>query len=201
MIFKSCRVHQSYGENRQPDGPYLLLPEVSSETRPYMPIGIFGPDTVASGSALIVPNGSLYHLGVLSSSMHMAWMRYTGGRMKSDYQYSSQIVYNNFPWPDSPSEKQVATIMTSAQVVLDARLQFPDASLADLYNPDTMPQALMKAHQALDRAVERAYGKKNFASDAERVAFLFELYQKYTSLLPSQSKAGKPMRKGKKSYE
>lgn len=166
-----------------------------------MPIGIFGPDTVASGSALIVPNGSLYHLGVLSSSMHMAWMRYTGGRMKSDYQYSSQIVYNNFPWPDSPSEKQVATIMTSAQVVLDARLQFPDASLADLYNPDTMPQALMKAHQALDRAVERAYGKKNFASDAERVAFLFELYQKYTSLLPSQSKAGKPRRKGKKSYE
>ena len=190
-----------FGENRQPDGPYLLLPKVSSETRPYMPIGIFGPDTVASGSALIVPDGSLFHLGILSSSMHMAWMRYTGGRMKSDYQYSSQIVYNNFPWPDSPSEKQVAAIMTSAQAVLDARLQFSDASLADLYNPDTMPQALMKAHQGLDRAVDASYGKKIFASDAERVAFLFELYQKYTSLLPSQSKAGKPRRKGKKSHE
>jgi hypothetical protein len=183
-----------FGENRQPDGPYLLLPKVSSETRPYMPIGIFGPDTVASGSALIVPDGSLYHLGMLSSSMHMAWMRYTGGRMKSDYQYSSQIVYNNFPWPDSPSEKQVAAIMTSAQAVLDARLQFPDASLADLYNPDTMPQALMKAHQGLDRAVDASYGRKTFASDAERVAFLFELYQKYTSLLPGDAKSKKGRR-------
>ena len=130
--------------------------------------------------------------------MHMAWMRYTGGRLESRYQYSSQIVYNNFPWPDSPSVKQIAAIKESAQAVLDARLQFPDSSLADLYDPDAMPQELMKAHQGLDRAVDASYGRKSFTSDAERVAFLFELYQRYTSLLPSQSKAGKSRQRKKR---
>jgi hypothetical protein len=113
--------------------------------------------------------------------------------MKSDYQYSSQIVYNNFPWPDSPSDDLVTAIESAAQGVLNARSMFPNASLADLYDPLSMPPDLTQAHQALDRVVDAAYGKKRFSSDAERVAFLFELYQKYTSLLPADSK---PRRRG-----
>ncbi|TAN62887.1 DNA methylase [bacterium] len=117
--------------------------------------------------------------------MHMAWMRSVCGRLESRYQYSAGIVYNNFPWPSEPTEKQHTTIETAAQAVLDARATHPDASLADLYDPVAMPPNLRKAHQALDKAVDVAYGKKNFTSDAQRVAFLFELYHKYTSLLPA----------------
>ena len=104
--------------------------------------------------------------------------------MKSDFRYSKDIVYNNFPWPENPSEKQTQAIESAAQAVLDARAQFPDSSLADLYDPLTMPPVLLKAHQSLNKAVDAAYGKTNFKTEAERVAFLFELYQKYTSLLP-----------------
>lgn len=123
--------------------------------------------------------------------MHMAWVRYVAGRLESRYRYSNQIVYNNFPWPQNASEKQKAVVEQSAQDVLDARKQFPDASLADLYDPMAMPPALRQAHTALDRAVDAAYGKKGFSSDAERVAFLFDLYQKYTSLLPAAEKPGR----------
>jgi hypothetical protein len=130
----------------------------------------------------------------MNSAMHMAWVRQICGRLKSDYRYSGSIVYNNFPWPDEPSDKHVKAIEIYAQAVLDARTSFPKSSLADLYDPDTMPPALSKAHDALDRAVDASYGKKRFASDADRVAFLFEIYQKYTSLLPGQSKARKPRR-------
>lgn len=121
--------------------------------------------------------------------MHNAWMRTVCGRLKSDYRYSIGIVYNNFPWPD-PTDTQRKTIETAAQAVLDARAQFPDSTLADLYDP---PE-LVRAHQALDRAVDAAYGKKNFASEAERVALLFERYQAITSLLPAVSakKSKKP---------
>ena len=120
--------------------------------------------------------------------MHNAWVRYTCGRLESRYRYSASLVYNNFPWPESPTDKQRNAIETAAQGVLDARAQFPDASLADLYDPLTMPPALVKAHQKLDTAVDAAYGKKGFRNDAERVAFLFALYQRYTSLLPSATK-------------
>ena len=116
--------------------------------------------------------------------MHMAWVNAVCGRLKSDYRYSGSIVYNNFPWPE-PTEKQREAIEAAAQGVLDARAAFPDSTLADLYDPTTMPPALVKAHQALDRAVDAAYGKRKFASDAERVAFLFERYQQLTSLLPA----------------
>ena len=129
--------------------------------------------------------------------MHNAWVRTTCGRLKSDYRYSKDIVYNNFPWPDSSSnqaspqaERAQAAIETAAQAVLDARAQFPDSSLADLYDPLSMPPALVKAHQRLDAAVDKAYeaggGKKSYKNDAERVAYLFELYQQYTSLLPAE---------------
>ena len=120
--------------------------------------------------------------------MHMAWMRAVCGRLESRYQYSASIVYNNFPWPSDPTDKQKTAIEEAAQGVLDARAAHPDASLADLYDPVAMPPDLRKAHQALDKAVDAAYGKKSFDSDAERVAFLFELYHKYTSLLPGPEK-------------
>lgn len=125
----------------------------------------------------------------------MAWVRNTCGRLKSDFRYSKDIVYNNFPWPEKPSDKHVKAIEAQAKAVLDVRAQFKSASLADLYDPDTMPPALSKAHDALDRVVDASYGRKSFASDAERVAFLFELYQKYTSLLPGDTKLKKGRRK------
>jgi len=159
------------------------LPKVSSENRLYMPVGYCGPEIIASGSSLIIPDATPYHLGVLQSAMHMAWMRCTCGRMKSDYQYSVSIVYNNFPWPENPNNSQRQKIEEAAQALLNARAQFPDASLADLYDPLTMPPVLVKAHQTLDAAVNAAYGRKSFKNDAERVSFLFNLYQKYTTLL------------------
>jgi hypothetical protein len=139
------------------------------------------------------PGASLFDFGILTSTMHMAWMRYVCGRLKSDYRYSASIVYNNFPWPE-PTDKLRADIEAAAQAVLDARSLFPDSSLADLYDPDTMPPALAKAHQKLDKLVEKAYGK-SFDSDAERVAFLFERYQELTADLFTQ--AGKKTRRAK----
>lgn len=169
----------------QPEGEYIAIPSVSSERRFYIPIGFFGSEVIASNLCLIIPGAQLYHFGVLSSFMHMAWVRCVAGRLKSDYRYSNQIVYNNFPWPQDVSDKQKSAIETAAQAVLDARGKFPQASLADLYDPITMPPELRRAHADLDKAVDAAYSKKKFDSDAERVAFLFDLYQCYTSLLPA----------------
>ncbi len=140
---------------------------------------------IANNLVFVVPQASLFHFGVLSSAMHMAWVRSVAGRLKSDYRYSKDIVYNNFPWPDSPTDKQREAIEKAAQNVLDARAGHPGSSLADLYDPVAMPPGLRKAHQALDKAVDATYGKKTFTSDAERAAFLFELYHGYTSLLPA----------------
>jgi hypothetical protein len=168
-----------------PESTYLLIPEVSSERREYIPIGFMHPDTLSSNLVKIVPNATLYHFGVLTSAMHMAWVRAVCGRLESRYRYSAGIVYNNFPWPDAPDDKTRQSIEAAAQAVLDARAQFPGSSLADLYDPLTMPPALLKAHQKLDAAVDRAYGKTGFKSDAERVAFLFQRYQALTSLLPT----------------
>ena len=123
--------------------------------------------------------------------MHMTWMSYVCGRMKSDYIYSNKIVYNNFPWPENPSDKQIKTIEEKAQHVLDVRASFPDSSLADLYNPLTMPPALVKAHNELDKAVDAAYSKQNFTSEAKRMEFLFELYEKYTADLLKKEKPKK----------
>jgi hypothetical protein len=173
-----------FGEIRQADSTYLFIPKVSSEIRNYLPIGFNRPSIIASGTALIVKKATPFHFGVLSSQMHGAWMRTVCGRMKSDYQYSAGIVYNNFPWPE-PTPKQRASIETAAQAVLDARAQHPGATLADLYDPLTMPPNLVKAHHTLDRAVDAAYGKTTFASEAERVAFLFTLYERLTTLFPS----------------
>lgn len=172
------------GENRQPETDYLLVPKVSSERRTYMPLGFISRKFIANGSSLVVPDGELYHLGVMSSSMHMAWMRQVCGRMKSDYQYSATLVYNNYPWPE-PDAKQRAAIEAAAQAVLDARTPHLErgASLADLYDPLAMPAELLKAHQALDRAVDKSYRAAAFTSDRERVEFLFVLYEKLTAPL------------------
>jgi len=174
-----------------PNKPYLVIPEVSSERRQYIPMGFMDAKTLSSNLVKIVPHATPFHFGILSSAMHMAWVRYVGGRLKSDYRYSKDIVYNNFPWPGDPTDKQREAIEQAAQEVLDARSAHPDSSLADLYDPIATPPDLRKAHQALDKAVDAAYGKKDFASDAERVAFLFELYHAYTSLLPSPEIARK----------
>jgi len=122
------------------------------------------------------------------SVMHMTWMRYTSGRLKSDYSYSNSITYNNYPWPENPNEKQVQNVEAVAQNVLDARSQFPDASLADLYDPNTMPPVLVKAHQALDKAVDLCYRPQAFVNETKRIEFLFELYDRYVSGLFGKGK-------------
>ena len=169
----------------QPASPYLLVPRVSSERRSFVPMGFVAADLIANDQVLTVEGATSYHFGVMSSTMHNAWIRYTCGRLESRYRYSKDIVYNNFPWPEAPTDAQRQKIEAAAQGVLDARAAHPQASLADLYDPLTMPPNLVKAHQALDAAVDAAYGRKGFRNDAERVAFLFELYQRYTSLLPA----------------
>jgi len=180
-----------FGEIRQPKTSYIIIPKVSSENRKYIPIGILEPSIITSGSALIIPNANLYIFGVITSNMHMSWMKSTCGRMKSDFQYSASIVYNNYPWPENPSEKQIKTIEEKAQNVLEVRASFPNSSLADLYNPLTMPPALVKAHNELDKAVDAAYSKQAFTSEAKRMEFLFELYEKYTAGLFVKDKKGK----------
>ena len=185
---KLAQTPSLFGEIRQPEsGHYLLVPSTSSERRKYIPIGFMNSSDISSNANLLVPNATLYEFGVLTSQMQMAWMRTVCGRLKSDYRYSAQIVYNNFPWPDI-SEEQKAAIMQKAQAVLDARAQFPDSSLADLYDPNTMPPVLTKAHAALDSAVDKLYRKTAFPDDAARVAFLFELYGKKTEGLTSRAK-------------
>lgn len=170
----------------QPTTNYLLIPSTSSENRRYIPIGFLTPDIIASNAATIVPNASLYHFGILTSNVHMAWMRTVCGRLKSDYRYSNAIVYNNFPWP-TPTEQQTQKIKETAQAVLDARALYPDSSLADLYDELTMPPELRKAHQANDRAVMDAYGfiKGTAARTSESacVAELMKLYQQKVSEL------------------
>ena len=162
-----------------PVATYIAIPETSSENRKYIPIGFLDTSVIASDSTLIVPNATLYEFGGLTSQMHMAWMRTVCGRLEMRYRYSAQIVYNNFPWPDA-SEAQKAAIIQKAQAVLDARALFLDSSLADLYDLNTMPPVLTKAHATLDSAVDKLYRKAPFPDDAARVAFLFELYGKKT---------------------
>ena len=183
-----------FGEIRQPSSRYIFVPKTSSERRQYAPIAFMSPEAVINNTSLFVDHGTLFHFGTLASNMHMAWLRCVGGRLKSDYRYSGQIVYNNFPWPLDATVKQKHAIEEAAQKVLDARAKFPQSSLADLYDPLTMPPDLLKSHQTLDRAVDAAYGRKNFASDAERVAFLFDLYQQLTHPL----QADKPVKARRK---
>lgn len=164
---------------RQPNTAYLALPRVSSERRKYIPIGFLPANHIAGDKLQLVPDASLYSFGILNSWMHNAWSRVVSGRLESRYQYSALITYNSFPWPSEPTDKQKKAVEDAAQAILDARIKYPDSSLADLYDPLLMPIELSKAHQALDKAVEAAYSRKKFNSEAERVTFLFELYEQY----------------------
>ena len=184
-----------FGEIRQPEGAYILIPRHSSENRKYIPLGYEQPTAIVADSCMCLPNATPYHLGVMHSTMHNAWVRYVCGRLESRYRYSKDVVYNNFPWPQQPSAEQKAAVEAAAQGVLDARAQFPGSSLADLYDPLTMPPALLKAHQVLDKAVDKCYRPQLFTSDAKRVEYLFELYEEYTNGLLA---AEKPKRGRKK---
>jgi type II restriction/modification system DNA methylase subunit YeeA len=170
------------------ESDYVIIPSVSSERRKYIPIGFMPANVIASNLCLIIPNAKLFHFGVLTSEMHMAWVKNLCGRLKSDYRYSNSVVYNNFPWPENPNEKQKKAIETAAQEVIDARLQFPNSSLADLYDPVAMPQTLIKAHNELDKAVDLTYRSQPFTSEANRMEFLFGLYEKYTADLFTKTK-------------
>lgn len=169
----------------------LVIPVVSSERRNYIPMGFIDKNTISTNGNLIMPNAELFHFGILMSAMHMAWVKSVCGRLESRYRYSKDIVYNNYPWPENPNDKQVKAIETAAQKVLDARQQFPNSSLADLYDPLTMPPALIKAHNELDKAVDLAYRPQAFTSEANRMVFLFELYEKYTADLFTKEKPKK----------
>lgn len=167
----------SFATSNIPDANYIVIPKVSSERRRYVPMGLLSPDILSSDLVFIIPDATLYHLGVLTSNVHMAWMRAVCGRLKSDYRYSKDVVYNNFPWP-TPTDEQKARIEQTAQAILDARELYPDCSLADLYDEATMPPELRKAHQQNDKAVMQAYGfwgKLN--SESACVAELMRMYQ------------------------
>ena len=162
-----------------PKGNYLLIPRVSSEKRAYIPIGFMTPDVLCSDSAHLIPDASLYHFGILTSSVHNAWTRAVCGRLKSDYRYSKDIVYNNFPWP-SVEPKQREKIEQTAQTILDAREKYPDATLADLYGNMLLFPELLKAHRANDAAVMEAYGFDKNLDESQIVALLLQRYQKLT---------------------
>jgi hypothetical protein len=194
---------------RHSNTEFIAVPEVSSEKRLFIPMGFVDSQVIASNTLQTIPNSTLFHFGVLTSSMHNAWMRATCGRLESRYRYSAKIVYNNFPWPDLPEppaaedgiadatrptpaqaagQKKRAAIDAAAQAVLDARASFPPASLADLYDPLAMPPALTKAHHHLDKTVDAAYAYKGQADDASRVAFLFGLYEQLVyGILPTNA--------------
>jgi hypothetical protein len=184
-----------FDEIRQPQNDYLVIPEITSERRKYIPIGFLDKEIIVTNKVQIIPEGALYHFGVLTSIMHMAWVKYVCGRLESRFIYSASIVYNNYPWPENPSEKQTKAIETAAQAVLEARAQFPNSSLADLYDPLTMPPALVKAHNELDKAVDLAYRPQPFTSEAQRMEFLFALYESYTADLFTKEKQKKARKK------
>ena len=178
-----------------PSSPFLVVPEVSSERREYVPIGWLEPPTIPSNLVRILQNATLADFALLTSAVHMSWLRHIGGRLKSDYRYSIGLVYNPFPVP--PEDADFSKLEPLAQAVLDARAAHPDATLADLYDPDLMPPNLRRAHQALDRAVDRLYRKGGFASERERVEHLFMLYEKMRAPLEASAKS-RPKRRARR---
>src|SRR5208337_615180 len=170
----------------QPHSTYLAVPEVSSERRAYIPMAMIEPEVICSNTTQFIPDATLYHYGILTSAMHMAWVKRVAGRLESRFRYSNTLVYNNFPWPVNATNAQRARVEELAQAVLGARAQFPDSTLSELYDPLFMPPPLLQAHQQLDRAVERCYRPEPFANDQARVEFLFSLYEQLTTpLLPA----------------
>lgn len=178
---------QLFAQITQPDDTdWLIVPRVSSERRRYVPIGFMKGNVISSDAVQIIPNATLYHFGILTSNVHMAWMRMVCGRLEMRYRYSKELVYNTFPWLDV-SDKLKEKIERTAQAILDARALFPTSTMAALYDPNSMPRELSKAHAENDRAVMRAYGfmkvengKKRWMTEQECVAVLMRLYQEKT---------------------
>ena len=186
-----------YHVNVLPTTPFLVIPEVSSERREYVPIGWLEPPTIPSNLVRVLKNATLIDFALLTSAIHMAWLRHVGGRLKSDYRYSIGLVYNTFPTPPAfiKQSANLSKLKSLAQAVLDVRATYPDSTLANLYDPDLMPPDLRRAHQALDRAVDRLYRRTNFTSERERVEHLFILYEKMRSPLESEEKRKSKRRK------
>ena len=184
-----------YQVNVIPAAPFLVIPEVSSERREYVPIGWLEAPTIPSNLVRVLENATLADFALLTSAMHMAWLRHVGGRLKSDYRYSIGLVYNTFPMP--PGDLDPSKLEPLAQAVLDARATHQTATLAELYDPDLMPPNLRRAHQALDRAVDRLYRPGGFASERERVEYLFMLYEKIRTPLEA-ARQGKTRRRGRR---
>ena len=182
----------AYGVTTVPDTPFLIVPQVSSERREYVPIGWLEPPSIPSEKLRLLPDATVADFALLTSAMHMAWMRAVTGRMKSDYMYSVGVVYNTFPLPPGfkGDDADLSGLELAAQAVLDARASHPDATLADLYDPDLMPASLRRAHHALDRAVDRLYRRKRFTSERDRVEYLFALYERMQA--PLAAAAAKP---------
>ncbi len=179
----------------QPESNYILIPRVSSENRKIIPMGFFSPNNIIGDTCLAISNAKLYHLGVLQSSMHMAWIKTVCGRLKSDFRYSNTIVYNNYPWPEDVTSKQTKAIETAIQKILNIRLEITDCPLGKMYDNTKVPPALIKAHNELDKAVDSAYRSQPFTSDGNRMEFLFDLYEKYTADLFTKEKIKKPKNK------
>ena len=192
---KFAAIPALFRDRNQPK-TYILIPSTTSENRKYIPLGFFGKNDIANNSCHTVANGKLYHFGILTSVMHMSWVKSVCGRLESRFRYSKDIVYNNYPWPENPNARQIKAIEIAAQKVLDARTKFPNSSLADLYNPLSMPLILVKTHNELDKAVDLAYRSQPFTTEAKRMEFLFELYEKY--ILPLGLSEMKKVRRTKK---
>ena len=180
-----------FGSIRKPKKDYLFVPQMSSAIREYIPIGFLEKGTIPLGPHFFLDNATMYDFGILTSKMHMTWVKYTCGRLKSDYRYSNSIVYNNYPWPNELSEKNKQKVEEKAQKVLDVRAEFTESSLADLYHPLTMPPKLVKAHQELDKAVDLCYRPQAFTNEANRIEYLFDLYNQYTTPLLTKKKTTK----------
>ena len=174
---ESANIPTLFQEIRHPESEYIIIPRHSSENRRYIPFGFVSPEIIVNDAVQIIPGASLYHFGILTSNVHMAWVRTVCGRIKSDYRYSKDIVYNNFPWP-IPTDAQKVKIEQTAQAILDARALYPDSSLADMYDEVAMPPELRKAHQNNDKAVMQAYGFSiKDMTESMCVAELMKMYQ------------------------
>ena len=177
-----------FAEIRQPDNDFIIIPRTTSENRKYIPFAYFSKDYIVNDSCIALPKATIYHFGIISSEMHMVWTKYTCGKLEGRLRYSNTIVYNNYPWPENPTAKNIEQVEEKAQNVLDVRKEFPDSSLADLYDPISMPLKLVKAHQELDKAVDLCYSNYAFTTELSRLGFLFFLYKKYTSPLLESGK-------------
>lgn len=166
-----------FGEIRQPESDFVFIPLTTSENRKYIPFAFFSRENIVNNTCSVIPNATLYHFGVLTSAMHMAWVSQVCGRLKSDYRYSNKLVYNNYPWPENPSKAQIKRVEACVIKLFEVRRKYT-ASLTDLYNPLSMPKSLLDAHRALDKSVEKCYRKNTFKSNLDRISYLFRLYEK-----------------------